>query len=445
MEVLLFKILGTICLWFVSLLFGYLPIRLPSFRTNKTLLSLSNCFSGGLFIAIGLIHILPEAHEALEGQWEKKNDKGEEEEVFPLSYLLCLTSFSFILLIDKIIFNSADYVEGEDEHIDLSRSVLKKSFGGSLNENFQELTSSKYKLALRLSKLNLKNKSITEDNDYEEYTRIINNDEEIHHNLTDNEINQNLHEHNEKHHHDQEHIHDHDEGDKHDHNNQSHDHQKEFDLHQKKILKYKSEGPIKEVDEEKKVFNSNFTDTEEKSNLKEVIEEENIKKEHHHHDHEEDHHGHHHKMITKEDSMLSCYVLLLAMGIHGFFAGIAFGVSGSFGESFNMFIAMIAHKWSEALTVGISFVSAEIPFEKAIKFIIFFTLITPCGVILGTYLSGMDDTIVGIAKALSAGTFIYISCAEIIIEEFALAHNKFWKFVMYCIGIVFVVFIGLLE
>lgn len=423
MEVILFKILGTICLWLVSLLFGYLPIRLPTFRTNKNLLSLSNCFSGGLFIAIGLIHILPEAHEALEGKWEKKNADGEEEEVFPLSYLLCLSSFSFILLIDKIIFNSADFVEGEDDHIDLSKSMLKKSMSGSLNENFQELTSSKYKLALRLSKVNLKNKSIPEENDYEEYTRIINNDDEINHNLTEElKIPKK---------------------NSHDHNNKSHNH-KEIDLHNTKN-RYNSEGgPLQPP---QNTFKSDFTDSENnKSNLREIIEEEKVQKEHHHNDHKKDnHHGHQHQTIKKEDSILSCYILLLAMGIHGFFAGIAFGVSGSFGEAFNMFIAMIAHKWSEALTVGISFVSAEISFEKAIKFIVFFTLITPCGVLVGCYLAGMNDTIVGIAKALSAGTFIYISCAEIIIEEFALAQNKFWKFVMYCVGIVFVVFIGMLE
>ena len=44
------------------------------------------------------------------------------------------------------------------------------------------------------------------------------------------------------------------------------------------------------------------------------------------------------------------------MGIHGFFAGIAYGVTKDNTEAFNMFIALIAHKWSEALTIGISFV-----------------------------------------------------------------------------------------
>ena len=41
--------------------------------------------------------------------------------------------------------------------------------------------------------------------------------------------------------------------------------------------------------------------------------------------------------------------------------------------------------------------------------------------------------------ALSAGTFLYISCGEIIIEEFAIAKNKFVKFLFYLGGIGLVV------
>lgn len=48
------------------------------------------------------------------------------------------------------------------------------------------------------------------------------------------------------------------------------------------------------------------------------------------------------------------------MGIHSFFGGVALGVARNSSECWNMIIAIVAHKWSEALTVGISFVSAEI-------------------------------------------------------------------------------------
>lgn len=57
---------------------------------------------------------------------------------------------------------------------------------------------------------------------------------------------------------------------------------------------------------------------------------------------------------------MTAYILLLAMGIHSFFGGVALGVARNSSECWNMIIAIVAHKWSEALTVGISFVSAEI-------------------------------------------------------------------------------------
>ena len=119
-------ILGGTAILFCSLFFGLVPLNAHSFTSNKKLLSLSNCFAGGLFIAIGLIHILPEAHEALEGASEEHDSSLQHGgEPFPLSYFICLMSFSFILLIDKIIYNSTDLIE---EDVDLSKSVLNNSF-----------------------------------------------------------------------------------------------------------------------------------------------------------------------------------------------------------------------------------------------------------------------------------------------------------------------------
>lgn len=130
----------------ISLFFGILPLKIPSFRTNPKLLSYSNCFAAGLFLAIGIIHILPEAVEAFE---EKKDVQGEGADPFPWAYLITICSFSSILLIDKVIFNSADQID-EQSHIDLSHSILNKG-PGTLEENYSEMVSIQKKLALRLS------------------------------------------------------------------------------------------------------------------------------------------------------------------------------------------------------------------------------------------------------------------------------------------------------
>jgi len=80
-------------------------LKIPTFRTNPNLLSYSNCFAGGLFLAIGVIHILPEAAESFEPD---KGSLKEDSDPFPWAYFITICSFSFILLIDKVLFNSAD-------------------------------------------------------------------------------------------------------------------------------------------------------------------------------------------------------------------------------------------------------------------------------------------------------------------------------------------------
>lgn len=76
----------------------------------------------------------------------------------------------------------------------------------------------------------------------------------------------------------------------------------------------------------------------------------------------------------------------MAMGIHSFFAGVALGVSSKSEDCWNMVIAIASHKWSEAMVVGISFVSAEIEYNEALKYLIFYSFMTPLGVLLGLFI-----------------------------------------------------------
>lgn len=125
----------------MTLFFGILPIKLPAFRSNKKLLSFSNCFSGGLFLAIGLVHLLPEAVEAFEDK-ESTDDHGHS---FPWAYFITICSFSVILLIDKVFFNTADQLDNEESK-DLQISVVGNK-DGTIEENFSQIVSHQNKLA----------------------------------------------------------------------------------------------------------------------------------------------------------------------------------------------------------------------------------------------------------------------------------------------------------
>jgi len=47
--------------------------------------------------------------------------------------------------------------------------------------------------------------------------------------------------------------------------------------------------------------------------------------------------------------------------------------------------------------------------------------------------------------AISTGTFIYVACSEVIVEEFAMSRYKFQKFIVYMIGGVLIGSLSLLE
>lgn len=134
------------------------------------------------------------------------------------------------------------------------------------------------------------------------------------------------------------------------------------------------------------------------------------------------------------------------MGLHSFFEGIAFGVTDSDSESINIFIAIMAHKWSDAMVVGISFIKTGFKFNVSLRYMIFYSFITPLGVILGYSISKIHNPKVSaIMKAISGGTFLYIACIEIITKEFLFSNDKYWKYLCYILGIVFILLVGLIE
>jgi zinc transporter 1/2/3 len=53
------KIIAMVLMFLMILIFGNIPLRSVAFHENKKLLSLSASFSGGLFLSVGMIHLLP--------------------------------------------------------------------------------------------------------------------------------------------------------------------------------------------------------------------------------------------------------------------------------------------------------------------------------------------------------------------------------------------------
>ena len=79
---------------------GLIPLKVKSFKENKNFISVFNAFAGGLFLSIGLMHIMPEANESFGDYFV--NFKGDDSEKFPWAFFIVILSISLILFIEKV-------------------------------------------------------------------------------------------------------------------------------------------------------------------------------------------------------------------------------------------------------------------------------------------------------------------------------------------------------
>ena len=150
-----------------------------------------------------------------------------------------------------------------------------------------------------------------------------------------------------------------------------------------------------------------------------------------------------HKLKKKK---LSGFIMLLALSIHGMFECLALGIQTNFKNTLFLFIALMIHKWAEAFALGIFFVQAKLSKKNFFLLIILFSLIGPIGVVLGTILSAnASDFVEGIFLSISTGTFLYVACSEVIVEEFSTPIKRYLKFFLYLVGGIFAAGLTLFE
>ena len=105
-----------------------------------------------------------------------------------------------------------------------------------------------------------------------------------------------------------------------------------------------------------------------------------------------------------------------------------------------MVIAIVVHKGAAGLSLGISLVKTfPNDFRLARWLILIFSLATPIGVAGGMILKVLGEVYDIIFSSLAAGTFLYIGCNEVIVQEFAVAGLRWWKLLAYLFGISIIV------
>ena len=126
---------------------------------------------------------------------------------------------------------------------------------------------------------------------------------------------------------------------------------------------------------------------------------------------------------------------MIALSVHSVFEGLATGLEMNLQGVLNMAIAILVHKGAAASSLGISLVKSFPNDFRLARWLIFtFSIFTPLGVVLGMVLANAGGIYSIIFSSLAAGTFIYIACSEVIVEEFSTPGSRYLKLFAFLVG-----------
>ena len=111
----------------------------------------------------------------------------------------------------------------------------------------------------------------------------------------------------------------------------------------------------------------------------------------------------------------------VALFFHSFIDGLTIGVFSDISQLSIIGISVVIHKIPVAFTLGFTFAKSRQTLQMWSTRIIcaMYIIASPLGVIAGAVISeNTYDLALLIIQALSAGTFVYLSCVDLIVHEF---------------------------
>jgi solute carrier family 39 (zinc transporter), member 1/2/3 len=125
-------------------------------------------------------------------------------------------------------------------------------------------------------------------------------------------------------------------------------------------------------------------------------------------------------------SRASCIILVIALVVHSFIEGVAVGIQETFDFALFLAISVAIHKLPTAISLGGTLTRSDFTFWKGFGLVFAFAVATPIGLLIGMGLESSIPLAAPVLNSLSAGTFIYVSCSEILVYEFGRGLNKHW-------------------
>ena len=129
------------------------------------------------------------------------------------------------------------------------------------------------------------------------------------------------------------------------------------------------------------------------------------------------------------------FILMIALSVHSIFEGLALGLQLNEAQVINIVIAILVHKGAAGSSLGISLVKTfPTNFRLCRQMIVIFSLATPLGVLIGMAIANAGDIYDIIFSSIAAGSFVYIACSEVIVEEFSIPGNRWLKLLAFLVG-----------
>lgn len=106
-----------------ALIMGLIPVLNKRFKESPKILGVANAFSGGVFLAICLMHIMPEQVDSFnelksggDDPEMPQDDDDEGAEPFPVPYMVLVIGYTLILTIDKVLFDTHAIFDDAHNH-----------------------------------------------------------------------------------------------------------------------------------------------------------------------------------------------------------------------------------------------------------------------------------------------------------------------------------------
>jgi zinc transporter 1/2/3 len=105
-DVVWVKLGAFVSIFLTGLAAGALPLLSHTCTKSPAVLSVANVFAAGVFLAVGVCHLLPEAAQ------EIRAAHGQLDDRFPVAFLLFIGGYTVILVIDRVIFSADGHGHG---------------------------------------------------------------------------------------------------------------------------------------------------------------------------------------------------------------------------------------------------------------------------------------------------------------------------------------------